>query len=63
LVFRSVTKVTGEGYKSTYNTVIQLNEGDVLILDGDRGYVKPVDSFVSIREAIEDLTNIEGVGG
>jgi hypothetical protein len=63
LVFHSVTKVKGEGYKSTYNTTIQLKEGDVLIFEEEgRGYVKPVEDFVTIREAIEDLTNIEDVG-
>jgi hypothetical protein len=63
LVFHSVTKVTGEGYESTYNTTIQLKEGDILVFEEEgRGYVKPVESFVTIREAIEDLTNIEDVG-
>lgn len=63
LVFHSVTKVKGEGYKSTYNTTIQLKEGDVLIFEEEgRGYVKPVEDFVTIREAIEDLANIEDVG-
>jgi hypothetical protein len=63
LVFHSVTKVTGEGYESTYNTTIQLKEGDILVFEEEgRGYVKPVESFVTISEAIEDLTNIEDVG-
>ena len=63
LVFRSKTKVTGEGYESVYDTTIWLKEGDVLIFEEEgRGYIKPVDSFVSIQEAIEDFTNIQGVG-
>jgi hypothetical protein len=63
LVFHSVTKVNGEGYESTYTTTIHLKEGDVLLFeDKGRGYIKPVDSFVSIEEAIDDLTNIKDLG-
>lgn len=63
LVFRSKTKVKGEGYESEYNTTIWLNEGDVLVFEEEgRGYIKPVDSFVTIQEAIEDFTNIKEVG-
>lgn len=63
LVFHSVTKVTGNGYKSTYNTTIQLEEGDILIFEEEgRGYVKPVESFVTINEAIEELTCIKDLG-
>lgn len=64
LVFKSKTKVKGEGYESTYDTTIWLNEGDVLVFEEEgRGYIKPVDSFVTIQEAIEDFTNIKDVGG
>lgn len=63
LVFHSVTKVTGEGYESTYDTTIWLKEGDVLIFEEEgRGYIKPVDSFVAIQEAIEDYEDIKEVG-
>lgn len=62
LVFHSVKKVKGEGYRSKYDTTIHLNEGDILIFDEERGYIKPVESFVSIKEAIEDLTYIEDLG-
>lgn len=63
LVFRSKTKVTGEGYESTYDTTIWLKEGDVLVFEEEgRGYIKPVDSFVTIQEAIEDYENIRDVG-
>jgi hypothetical protein len=63
LVFRSKTRVTGEGYESTYDTTIWLKEGDVLIFEEEgRGYIKPVDSFVTIQEAIEDYENIKDVG-
>ena len=63
LVFHSVTKVKGEGYESTYNTTIHLKEGDILLLEDEgRGYIKPVDSFVTIEEALDDLTNIKDLG-
>lgn len=63
MVFHSITKVKGEGYESVYDTIIYLKEGDVLVFEEvGRGYIKPVDSFVSIAEAIDDLTNIKDLG-
>lgn len=62
LVFKSKTIVKGEGYESEYNTTIQLNEGDVLIFEEEgRGYIKPVEQFVTVEEAIEELEHIKGV--
>lgn len=63
LVLHSVTRVAGEGYVSVYDTTIQLKEGDVLVFEeAGRGYVKPVEDFVTIEAAIEDLNNMKGVG-
>ena len=63
LVLHSATTITGEGYESKYETTIKLNEGDVLIFEEEgRGYIKPVEDFVSIEEAIADLTNIKDLG-
>ena len=63
LVLHSISEVSGEGYKSKYDTTIQLNEGDVLIFEEEgRGYIKPVEGFVTIAEAIDDLTNIKDLG-
>ena len=63
LVLHSVTKIEGEGFKSKYDTTIYLEEGDVLIFEEEgRGYIKPVEDFVTIAEAIEDLTNIKDLG-
>lgn len=60
LVLKSKTKIKGQGYKSTYNTTIELNEGDILIFEDDsRGYIKPVEKFCEIDEAIELLNNIK----
>ena len=64
LVFRSVTKVKGKNYDGVYNTTIRLEEGDIIIFeDSGRGYIKPVEDFATITEAIEDLTSIEDLGG
>lgn len=60
LVFHSVTKVSGENYESTYDTTIYLNEGDVLVFEEEgRGYIKPVEEFVTVAEAIEELECIK----
>ena len=63
LVFTSVTKVKGDCYKSKYETTIQLQEGDILIFEEEgRGYIKPVEPFVTIEEAIADYENIKDLG-
>jgi hypothetical protein len=63
LVFHSITKVKGESFESVYDTTIYLKEGDVLVFEeAGRGYVKPVDEFVTIAEAVDDLTNIKDLG-
>lgn len=63
LVFHSVTKVKGENFESVYDTTIQLQEGDILVFEEEgRGYIKPVEQFVTIAEAIEDYENIKDVG-
>lgn len=63
LVFRSVTTVKGDGYESTYDTTIHLNEGDILIFDGEgRGYIKPVEQMVTIAEAMQDYADIRDLG-
>ena len=64
LVFHSVTKVNGDGFKSKYDTTINLKEGDILIFEAEgRGYIKPVEPFVTIEEAIKDFENIKDLGG
>lgn len=63
LVFHSVSRVKGDGFRSKYDTTIELEEGDILLFEEDgRGYIKPVEPFVSIDEAIEDLENIKDLG-
>jgi len=63
LEFRSVTKVKGENFESVYDTTIHLKEGDVLVFEEEgRGYIKPVEQFVTIEEAIRDYECIKDVG-
>ena len=63
LVFHSITRVKGEGYESTYDTTIYLKDGDVLVFEEEgRGYIKPVEEFVTIQDAIKDLEDIKTVG-
>lgn len=62
LVFKSILKTKGEGYESEYHTTIYLNEGDVLLFEEKgRGYIKPVEQFVTVKEAIEELEYIKEV--
>lgn len=63
LVFHSVNRVKGDDFRSKYDTTIELQEGDILLFEADgRGYIKPVEQFVSIEEAIEDLESIKDLG-
>lgn len=56
LVFHSITKVKGDNFESVYDTTIQLKEGDILIFEEEgRGYIKPVEEFVTVKEAIEEF--------
>ena len=63
LEFHSVTKVNGDNFESVYDTVIHLQEGDILVFEEEgRGYIRPVEAFCTIEEAIEELTNIKDLG-
>lgn len=63
LVLHSVTVITGEHFESKLETTVKLQPGDILIFDGeDRGYVKPVEAFVEVQEAIDDLEVIKDMG-
>jgi hypothetical protein len=63
LVLRSVTTVKGDGFESILTTTIQLEEGDVLIYEDEgRGYIKPVEAFVAVEEAMDDLACIKDMG-
>lgn len=63
LELHTVMVIKGEGYESKSETTIYLEEGDVLLFEEDgRGYIKPVEGFVTIEEAIEELSCIKDLG-
>ena len=63
LVLKTILRSNGEGFESFSEITVYLAEGDTLIFEDEgRGYLKPVEQFVTIEDAIEDLTNIKGVG-
>jgi hypothetical protein len=55
LVLVSEMRDKGEGYESVYNVTVYLEEGDMLIFDEHRGYIKPVERFMTVDEAIDEL--------
>ena len=60
LVLHNVTTIKGEGYESTTDTTIFLEEGDILIFEEDgRGYIKPLQDFVTVEEAMKDFECIK----
>lgn len=63
LQLHSITKVSGDGFESVYDTTIFLKEGDILVFEDEgRGYIKPVERVSTIKEAIEVLENIKSLG-
>ena len=62
LVMHTVTTISGEGYESILDTTVQLQTGDILIFDEERGYIKPVEGFTTVHEAIEDLEVLKNMG-
>ena len=63
LEFRNTVHIKGDNYESTVDTRVQLEAGDILIFEnGGRGYIKPVEDFVDVEEAIAELECIKGVG-
>lgn len=62
LVFHSVAKAHGENFDGVYDITIRLQEGDILIYDEDRGYIKPVETFMTVGEAIEEMQCIADLG-
>ncbi len=60
LVLHSITTIESELVKSTYDTTIKLQDGDILIFEKEgRGYIKPVERFTTIDDAINDLQCIK----
>ena len=60
LEFISEETREGKKYTSQTKTTIHLEEGDVVIFENEiRGFVVPVEKFVTIGEALEDLECIK----
>lgn len=56
LVLTTTKVVSGDGYDATYKSTVYLEAGDILIHNGDdHGYVKPVESFCTIADAINEF--------
>lgn len=63
LEMHTITTIIGDGFKSVLDSTVQLQDGDILIYESEgRGYIKPVEAFVSVAEAIEDLEVIKDMG-
>lgn len=63
LLLHTVSRVKGDGYEAKTETTVYLKEGDVLIFEKEgRGYIKPLDYFTTVEEAIDDLLNIKDLG-
>lgn len=63
LEFHSTAVMKGDNFESVLRTVIQLQEGDILIFEDEgRGYIKPVDGFVTVQEAMDDLSVLKEMG-
>lgn len=62
LVLHSVTTIEGDGFVSVQDTTIDLKEGDVLIFEEEgRGYIKPVEEFMTVNEVIKELECIKDI--
>lgn len=62
LKLHSVTKISGEGFQGTREITVFLKEGDLLLFLGEPdGYIKPVDQFMTVKEAVEQLKCIEDI--
>lgn len=47
--------LSGENYDGRTEATVYLNEGDVLLFDNERGYLKPTERFVTVEDAIKEL--------
>lgn len=60
LKFVQVEKRKADNFESETKTTIYLKEGMVVLFESEsRGYVVPVDRYVRISEALEDLEAIQ----
>lgn len=56
LVYHGTTKIKGENFEGKNEITVTLNEGDIVIYDGEeRGYIVPAQRFMTVEEAIKEL--------
>lgn len=59
LVLTSKKTFKTDDYESEYKVNVFLKEGDILILDEDEGYVKPLQEMYTIQQTIDELELIK----
>ena len=56
LVFHGITRMKQDNVEVNNEITVTLNEGDIVVYDGEeRGYVVPVQRFMTVDEAIREL--------
>lgn len=55
LALHSEMVLRGENYEGRTEATVYLEEGDVLLFDESRGYLKPTESFMTVEDAIKEL--------
>lgn len=48
-----------DDYENEYKVTVFLKEGDILILDEDDGYIKPLQEMYTIQQTIDELELIK----
>ena len=59
LVLYSKKAFKTDDYENEYKVKVFLKEGDILILDEDDGYIKPLQEMYTIQQTIDELELIK----
>lgn len=59
LVLKSKKTFKTDDYENEYKVKVFLKEGDILILDEDDGYIKPLQEMYTIEQTIKELELIK----
>lgn len=59
LVLYSKKTFKTDDYENEYKVKVFLKEGDILILDEDDGYIKPLQEMYTIQQTIDELELIK----
>lgn len=64
LEFVSVSTNSGDNYKVKQEVRVHLNEGDIVIFESEeRGYVVPLNKYMTVKEAIKELECVDATTG